>query len=344
MKNRFNNEHTLKSSENCDKFSKSVSVEKWLQISPVLRLVKVLGLVAVLSFKLISESWADTNDINCKTGQQSCGTNCCWSVDGSTLKITGGADGRVGEMRYYGFSEINNGEYKYLTNAPWKDSGVTSVDVQGVKNIGDSAFMGLGLTEANISDTVTTISQDALWGNKLNTIQLPDSITNIRFGGLNNSVNQQLDNLSLPDSVTLLGQWAVYGIAKTIIVPDTLTDIYNTTFASGVNIICKGSKSSCQNLKNKLSKYCPKYHGCTEDQYVDLSERFSVAGYAECASTNYFWDGDSCVREPDVTKRKCCDSCKDVGGWCNRIRYTPAEAAQVLKNDNTNEVTITFKK
>ena len=35
---------------------------------------------------------------------------------------------------------------------------------------------------------------------------------------------------------------------------------------------------------------------------------------------------------------------KQIENWCNRIQYTPAEAAQVLRNDNTNEVTITFRK
>ena len=44
----------------------------------------------------------------------------------------------------------------------------------------------------------------------------------------------------------------------------------------------------------------------------------------------------------------CVPSCsagyKDMGGWCNRIQYTPAEAAEVLHDDNTNSVTITFKK
>jgi hypothetical protein len=35
---------------------------------------------------------------------------------------------------------------------------------------------------------------------------------------------------------------------------------------------------------------------------------------------------------------------KDMGGFCNRIHWTPAEAARVLKDDNTNEVTITFRK
>ena len=40
----------------------------------------------------------------------------------------------------------------------------------------------------------------------------------------------------------------------------------------------------------------------------------------------------------------CGENYRDMGGWCNRIRYTPAEAAKVLRDDNTNEVTITFKK
>ncbi len=35
---------------------------------------------------------------------------------------------------------------------------------------------------------------------------------------------------------------------------------------------------------------------------------------------------------------------KNIDGYCNRIQYTPAEAAPLLHNDNTNSVTITFKK
>jgi hypothetical protein len=43
-----------------------------------------------------------------------------------------------------------------------------------------------------------------------------------------------------------------------------------------------------------------------------------------------------------------CKSCNGSSfrindGECDRIRYTPAEAAEVLHDDNTNEVTITFK-
>ena len=45
---------------------------------------------------------------------------------------------------------------------------------------------------------------------------------------------------------------------------------------------------------------------------------------------------------------RACSSCaegyKKIDTWCNKIRWTPAEAAAVLNDDNTNEVTITFRK
>ncbi len=40
----------------------------------------------------------------------------------------------------------------------------------------------------------------------------------------------------------------------------------------------------------------------------------------------------------------CGDNYKRIENWCNRIRWTPAEAAEVLFDDNSNEVTITFRK
>ena len=77
--------------------------------------------------------------------------------------------------------------------------------------------------------------------------------------------------------------------------------------------------------------------------YGDYADKVLVASnYSQCDSKMYYWDGSVCKREPDVSKRKCCDSCKDMGGWCNRIRYTPAEAAQYLK-DTDNEIIMTFK-
>lgn len=59
-------------------------------------------------------------------------------------------------------------------------------------------------------------------------------------------------------------------------------------------------------------------------------------GLDVCGTGKYYQEGE-CISS-------CGASFKLNDGECDRIRYTPAEAAQVLRDDNTNEVTITFKK
>ena len=112
----------------------------------------------------------------------------------------------------------------------------------------------------------------------------------------------------------------------------------NMPSCADAKIVCQGDVEKC---KTALAKF--DVNGNCTGQYCVNLNKIVAANYQQC-SGNYFWNGAGCVREPDLSKRKCCDSCKDMGGWCNRIRYTPAEAAQFLRNDNTNEVTITFKK
>ena len=76
----------------------------------------------------------------------------------------------------------------------------------------------------------------------------------------------------------------------------------------------------------------------------------------ECGICNdYVMSGLGCVSDCGAgylgKEGRCIDSSLGCGNgyrqfedFCNRIRYTPAEAAQVLRDDNTNEVTITFRK
>jgi hypothetical protein len=111
---------------------------------------------------------------------------------------------------------------------------------------------------------------------------------------------------------------------------------------------------------------------------------FSYAGQEECSGLKYYWADNKCNRVPNeksscltsdyyhfngvecvadnegvnycsetylAKEGECIDSAlgcgagyKNMGGWCNRVRYTPAEAAAVANDDNTNMVTITFKK
>ena len=117
-------------------------VEKLLQMSPIFRLVNVFGLVAVLSFTIITESSAEcvgatetTAGTDTITGAHCgiCGTNCNWKIDGDTLKVTGGANGEIGHMNE-GAKWIDN-VYTYLM--PWKDleSEFSKFYISGFKNV-----------------------------------------------------------------------------------------------------------------------------------------------------------------------------------------------------------------
>ena len=62
--------------------------------------------------------------------------------------------------------------------------------------------------------------------------------------------------------------------------------------------------------------------------------------------------GDKLLAYPDGCAKmdaSGCTKCKNENfklndGECDRLRYTTAEAAKVLTDDNNNSVTITFKK
>ena len=337
MNKNFDNEHLSKSSEIKNKFSKSVSyknlVDDLLQTLPVFRLVKVLSLVVVLSAVIICESRAEV--INCVNGKyadgtdcEKCGDNCNWSFDTESGKLNISGSGK---MYNYSFSTDSETNAQYTT-APWKayKEEIKSVKVDGLSTIGSYAFCNSGgkLTAVEMGNTVTDINEGAFaWNGSISTIKLSDSLKKIGYIAFRGSSG---------------------GLYPTLIVPDTLETIGTGSLGTSKNaiqnaqIICLGDELSCARVKNLFNEY--KHYGVGgPTETLSLAGNVVVANYQQC-SGNYFWNGVKCVREPDVTKRKCCASCKDMGGWCNRIRYTPAEAAQVLRDDNTNEVTITFKK
>ncbi len=105
---------------------------------------------------------------------------------------------------------------------------------------------------------------------------------------------------------------------------------------------CDGDNSTCKEcstdrdygdapryIKNGTCSACP---DGSDSCYLDDNNRMVTS----CES-GLLEQGGACVSS-------CGSGYKQVENWCNRIQYTPAEAAQVLRNDNTNEVTITFRK
>ena len=326
-----------------------------------------------LIFTLITtaESWAD--EIIPTSGTCNADETCLWSLgsDGTlTISAKDGANDVI--MANYN-CEGSPCDQSTLISRPWEASlqqiksvvigdnithigndafqaatNLTSVTgMKDVKTIGeDGVFSYTGLTSITIPEGVTSIGSYAFTGAKsLTSITIPDSVTSI--GNAAFWVAKSLSNITIPEGVTSIKNNAFSGATglKSIIIPDNIDTENWSSYAfralpGDTDIVCQGDLNKCY---ENLAKYIPEPKGGTCTSYC-INKEIQPALFDSCKSTNYFWDGSTCIREPDVTKRKCCTSCKDMGGWCNRIRYTPAEAAKVLKDDNNNSVTITFKK
>ena len=335
MIKNFNSLPILKSSENCDKFSKSVSyetlvagtattgsgykhirrlflstadkplsavgtltsllhnsakvMEKWLQMSPVLRLVKVLGLVAILSLNIVSESLADCErPINgiCKTLEPSgtCGTGCNYTYDSATQTVyitATGNDARIGSNAF-----SNN---FYENNSMPAQTFV----INGAITIGSNAF---------------TRSSEVISG--ANGALILTGVEHHAFG----------------DSATLSG---------TIIIPEE-TEFGSLAF-HGVTL-AEDAKIYCGvNCKQKMIDSC---NAWDNDEY-----RQRCLNAVNSMGDKLLAYPDGCTKMGATGCRKCKnENFKLNDGECDRLRWTPAEAAEVLTDDNNNSVTITFKK
>ena len=299
MKKCFNNVQMFKSSEVCDKFSKSVSYE--------------------------------TLVIGATTTGSECGE--ALEIEGVITRRTSVRRGYLPEQGIHANEESLFASVTWLMKLPRRIQRMLLV-----MTIPTLAF----LLSLNLSTAFAGCSCDPD-GNTL-------TISNCDYGKLSEPscayYKQTANNVIIGTGVTSIGGGAFMGASslKSITIPDNIdTKNWDAAFAglpANTKIVCQGNVNTCY---EKLKKYIPESKGGTCTNFC-INKEIQPALFDSCKSTNYFWDGSTCIREPDVTKRKCCTSCKDMGGWCNRIQYTPAEAAQVLRDDNTNEITITFKK
>ena len=275
--------------------------------------------VLALLFTLITTAESRAEVINCVNGKyadgtdcEKCGKNCDWSFDTESGKLNVSGSGSMYNYSHSTDSETN----AQYTTAPWKayKEKIKSVKVEGLSTIGSYAFCHSGgkLTAVEMSDTVTDINDGAFaWNGAISTIKLSDSLKSIGY---------------------IAFRYSAGGFSPSIIVPDTLEEVEfgslgtNKNKIQNMQIICLGDEQSCARVKNLFNEY-EHYGNDYSEETLELAGNVVVVNYEQCTSGNYFWNGAGCVREPDLSKRKCCSSCKDMGGYCNRIRYTPAEAA-----------------
>ena len=145
------------------------------------------------------------------------------------------------------------------------------------------------------------------------------------------------------DKQTTIGTslWYLANLNATVILPPTIKSIsgmaiYGVNLGTNAKIYCGAENceqmfiKSCDSLKGGNATYKP----TCQKNLTKLLSSGKLLAYP-----------DGCTKMGAIGCTKCKNSnFKLNDGECDRLRYTPAEAAEVLRDDNTNSVTITFKK
>ena len=290
-----------------------------------MRKLILLASVAVLQIGIMFEAFAeDEQQAELASGACNDAGTCLWSLrkDG-TMIISAGINTETN--RPYNNVVMDN----YLCdrqndNRPWKDN------IEDIQNI-------------VVGDNITNIGENAFqWAHQLKTVNGMKDVEIIgrdAFVYDNNLINIKLDNVKQIDNFA----FGSTGL-KSVDMPNATTVGY-AAFENTVLL---------------------KYAGFDESKLNSFGDdAFRGSGIAECSISNikgcgscgndYVMSGTGCVSDCGEgylgKEGRCIDSVLGCGAgyrqfenFCNRIRWTPAEAAEVLRNDNTNEVTITFRK
>ena len=285
--------------------------------APFRMTIDTLTLAAVLSVGIISESMAATT---CTLT----GTKLIISGSGamSTSNCPPGWKNTTTEI------EIGKGVTSIKTYAFYNMTGVTSLTIpDSVTNIGERPFQNMGgVTSLTIPDSVTSIGSSVFsYMSGLTELVIPDSWAELP----NNALNDSMFNGSC---------FAASNRPRGC--------------SSDAKIICQGGMDNCYEA---LAKYftpetCPqslrdagKSNMCmctsSGSNCIDPS-RIKQASKDQCTGSKYYWSGSSCNNKKNGIN--CDENFKQIETWCNRIRYTPAEAAKVLQ-DTGNEIIMIFK-
>lgn len=220
----------------------------------------------------------------------------------------------------YTKDEQNNYTFYKDPTAPANSEAIITNPVNAASDWGDYR----DAVTAKIEYGITQIGRNAFdRSTKLVSINIPNSVTVIDYDAFWKA--NSLENIEIPDSVTKIGATA-FGLnskMKSILLPENIQEIDKRAFLTGY--LPEGFTVYC---KNKSAEQCKKL----------LTAKGGNAGLT-------YGDGIGCARiSGTLGCTKCMINYKQNENFCNRVRYTPAEAAAVAKDDNTNVVTITFKK
>ena len=103
-------------------------------------------------------------------------------------------------------------------------------DKYKISKIGNSAFVGNGITNIELSDNIVEIGANAFSGNSLTSIKIPNSITSIEESVFEDN---KLTSVEIPNSVTSIGEYAFKNNKLTSVsIPDSVTNIGREAFSN----------------------------------------------------------------------------------------------------------------
>ena len=339
----------------------------WLMRLPrrIQRMLLVITIpVLALLFTLITtgESWADdvtpvcTNshgtEVTCidkltdENGNNSCGDNCSYRVINENgqqvLHIYKTDISKSASIRQGAFSPTYYAGRRVL-DADKKDLPLNNIVFDNdFENIGQEAFArsGAQITNASGKFTFNDVNVYAFFGG---VTMNGDVVFNKNSGGGIFEISQVNRDVVFSDNVTDI-TWLTIGdtvVNGDVIIPESVKNIQ--FFGIGVSditgkIYCASGVEACYNMAKAscLLRDNATMRTICLNRLESLFKANKFSAYP-----------DGCEKLEANLK---CTKCKSASfkleddGWCLRKIYTPAEAAEVLKDDNTNEIVITFKK
>ena len=279
----------------------------------------LLTSVVILSCGALSKAWAE-DEIPTSGTCNDTGT-CLWNLksDG-TMIISAAINPDTGQayenvvMKSYECDDSSR-----IGNRPWEKS------IRNIKNI-------------VVDDNISNIGQDAFqFADNLNTVSGMKDVKNIEFDAF---ASTPLKMIETPN-VEVIAPWALASTKLTSIDLPNIKEIYSFL---GKNIEYVGlpdwnvkmpenafANTKIPNCSNENRTAC----GSCGNDYV----KRGVGCVSDCG-TGYLGKDGRCID----ASLGCGAGYRQFENFCNRIQYTPAEAAKVLTDDNNNSVTITFKK
>ena len=260
---------------------------------------------------------------------QTCGDDCCWEFDNSS-----------GQLTITGSGKMDNYGYDYK-NRPWNSiiSQITSLKVEGVTSIGDNAF-----SQADNIKNLDLPDVTIIGANSLESISHLDYQNTPKIEEIGGEAFYAIDSFIVPDTLTDVDSDAFMNTREFIISSDAdMSSWHEDALADSGYVVfkCKGEQESCADMVREFASKSPNIP----------SENITCesASKDQCTGSDYGWSGTSCVYRGDEGEINCADSYVSWNNECYdeypfaKKHWTPAEANKWLKDDD-NFVVITFKK